>query len=89
MSELSAAEEQDLHERWLQRGHTRYGLPGYEDDWYSKQCFSCRFFLTFHHRLEGDWGVCANAASPRDGLTTFEHDGCDGYAVDPRYANGS
>jgi hypothetical protein len=23
-----------------------------------------------------DWGICANAKSPRAGLLTFEHQGC-------------
>lgn len=31
-----------------------------------------------------DWGVCANAASPRVGLLTFEHQGCPQYEMDSR-----
>jgi hypothetical protein len=29
-----------------------------------------------------DWGVCANPASPRVGLLTFEHQGCPQYEMD-------
>ena len=36
----------------------------------------CRWFLSLEcHPL--DWGVCANPRSPRCGLLTFEHMGCE------------
>jgi hypothetical protein len=45
---------------------------------------SCRWF----HKLAGlrgqDWGVCANPASPRAGLLTFEHQGCPHFEEDTR-----
>jgi len=48
----------------------------------SKQCsHGCRFYLPLEDRGEngigGDWGVCINPKSPRAGLLTFEHQGCD------------
>lgn len=40
---------------------------------------SCKWF----HELEGirgaDWGICFNTKSPRKGLLTFEHMGCENY----------
>lgn len=36
----------------------------------------CRHFIPLAGRLGNDWGVCANPASPRGGLLTFEHQGC-------------
>lgn len=36
----------------------------------------CRHFLVLDGELGYDWGVCANPASPRCGLLTFEHQGC-------------
>ncbi len=35
----------------------------------------CRWFLPLV-AMPFDWGVCANPASPRVGLLTFEHQGC-------------
>jgi hypothetical protein len=37
----------------------------------------CRHFLKLPGKLGMDWGVCGNAASPRAGLLTFEHQGCE------------
>jgi hypothetical protein len=37
----------------------------------------CTHFLKLPRKLGMDWGVCANAASPRAGLLTFEHQGCE------------
>ena len=36
----------------------------------------CRHFVPLAGDLGADWGVCANASSPRAGLLTFEHQGC-------------
>jgi hypothetical protein len=33
--------------------------------------------------LQEDWGVCANPASHRCGLLTFEHQGCGAYEPGP------
>ncbi len=50
-----------------------------EEDWFPDCSCGCRFL----HCLEGsrgmDWGVCFNPKSPRSGLLTFEHMGCDQY----------
>jgi len=37
----------------------------------------CKHFLKLPGKLGMDWGVCANSASPRAGLLTFEHQGCE------------
>jgi len=37
----------------------------------------CQHFLTLPGRLRYDWGVCINPRSPRSGLLTFEHQGCE------------
>jgi hypothetical protein len=46
------------------------------------QCGGCRFYMRLTGSLRPDWGVCSNAASPRDGIATFEHDGCDAFVAD-------
>jgi hypothetical protein len=43
----------------------------------------CRWFLPLV-AMPLDWGVCANRASPRVGLLTFEHQGCPHFEEDPR-----
>ena len=45
----------------------------------------CHWFRTLNGELETDWGVCANARSPRVGLLTLEHVGCEEFEHDPRY----
>lgn len=37
----------------------------------------CKHFLKLPGKLGADWGVCSNPASPRAGLLTFEHQGCE------------
>lgn len=37
----------------------------------------CKHFLKLPGKLGMDWGVCANPDSPRAGLLTFEHQGCE------------
>jgi hypothetical protein len=37
----------------------------------------CIHFLKLPRKLGMDWGVCTNLASPRAGLLTFEHQGCE------------
>jgi hypothetical protein len=44
----------------------------------------CRWYHILAGRLGSDWGICANAASPRSGLLTFEHQGCPQFEDDPR-----
>jgi hypothetical protein len=41
----------------------------------------CRWFLPLV-AMPFDWGVCANPASPRVSLLTFEHQGCPQFEVD-------
>lgn len=43
----------------------------------------CRHFVPLTGDLGADWGVCANAASPRAGLLTFEHQGCPQFEPAP------
>jgi hypothetical protein len=56
--------------------------PNDPDEWTQQQCGGCRFFITMTGGFRSDWGVCTNMASPRDGLATFEHDGCDAFVAD-------
>lgn len=42
----------------------------------------CRWYAPLDGDLGGDWGVCANPASRRAGLLTFEHQGCDEFEYD-------
>ncbi|MDZ7413261.1 MAG: hypothetical protein ONB15_06970 [candidate division KSB1 bacterium] len=37
----------------------------------------CQHFLKLPEPLGFDWGVCINPRSPRSGLLTFEHQGCE------------
>ncbi|MDQ3622132.1 MAG: DUF3027 domain-containing protein [Verrucomicrobiota bacterium] len=43
----------------------------------------CRHFVPLAGDLGADWGICANAASPRSGLLTFEHQGCAQFEAAP------
>lgn len=42
----------------------------------------CKWYLPLQ-ALPADWGVCANPQSPRCGLLTFEHQGCQFFEGDP------
>lgn len=42
----------------------------------------CRHFVPLEGKEGADWGVCANARSPRAGLLTFEHQGCEFFEDD-------
>jgi len=44
----------------------------------------CKHFMTLAGDLGMDWGVCANPRSPRAGLLTFEHQGCEFFEYDER-----
>lgn len=39
--------------------------------------YGCLHFLALPEPLQCDWGVCVNLRSPRSGLLTFEHQGCE------------
>lgn len=51
------------------------------DPWEDCSC-GCRHFLPLRGGLGCDWGVCANARSPRVGLLTFEHQGCPNFEAE-------
>jgi hypothetical protein len=42
----------------------------------------CRWYVRLEPGLQLDWGVCRNAASPRCGLLTYEHQGCRQFEAD-------
>ena len=71
------------HRRWSKQ-QTRGGQQPYAGDWYAEQCGGCRFYIPLTGGFRSDWGVCTNAASPRDGRATFEHDGCDAFVADEK-----
>lgn len=47
----------------------------------------CAHFLTLPGALGLDWGVCVNPRSPRSGLLTFEHQGCEFFEAGPEAAS--
>jgi hypothetical protein len=49
----------------------------------------CKHFLKLAGQLGFDWGVCANAKSPRCGLLTFEHQGCAEFEAAERQSRAS
>jgi len=40
---------------------------------------SCGCYFFFNLQDSGDWGVCCNPESPRAGLLTWEHQGCQSH----------
>ena len=57
-------------DRWVKASYA--GAIGEEEHNIVYQCGGCRHMLA----LDGDYGLCANAASPMDGRVIFEHGGC-------------
>lgn len=49
--------------------------------------YGCRHFLKLPEPLNFDWGVCINPRSPRSGLLTFEHQGCEFFEYDDTEVN--
>lgn len=47
----------------------------------------CKYFLALPGDLGMDWGVCVNPASPRAGLLTYEHQGCEYFELDETEAD--
>jgi len=43
----------------------------------------CRHYVPLEGKEGADWGVCTNPRSPRAGLLTFEHQGCEFFEDDP------
>lgn len=72
--------EKPLHEQLLtiyRRLPSDY-LPYGERERDEADCScDCKHFLKLPGKLGMDWGVCANPDSPRAGLLTFEHQGCE------------
>jgi hypothetical protein len=66
---------------WLPEDYAPYGelerWPEDDPDAIGDDCScGCRWYAPLEGHLGGDWGVCANPASHRAGLLTFEHQGC-------------
>jgi hypothetical protein len=57
-----------------------------KDEAYGDCSCGCKWYLTLEGRLGMDWGVCANPASHRAGLLTFEHQGCQKFEL-PKPSN--
>lgn len=78
----------ELHQRLLEivqrlpSDFEPYGGRSREDDWGPDCSCGCKYFLPLEGQLGMDWGVCANPASPRAGLLTFEHQGCKAFEAD-------
>ena len=53
-----------------------YGERNREDDWGPDCSCGCRWYVPLKGDLATDWGVCTNSESPRAGLLTWEHQGC-------------
>ena len=56
-------------------------LPG--DSFRGDCSCGCKWFLPLEGSLRDDWGICANRASHRVGLLTFEHQGCRQFELHP------
>jgi len=72
-----------LHLVCIQRptDFTPYGLRQRE----AADCScGCKHYVALEGDLGADWGVYANLRSPRAGLLTFEHQGCEFFAYDER-----
>lgn len=46
---------------------------------------NCKYFVKLQGDLGNDFGVCVNKQSPRKGLLTFEHMGCNSYEEKDNY----
>ena len=44
--------------------------------------WGCKYFHPLEGIRGGDWGVCFHPKSPRAGLLTFEHMGCEYFKYD-------
>lgn len=53
-----------------------YGARSRTEDCGPDCSCGCKHFLPLKGRHGLDWGICANPASPRVSLLTFEHQGC-------------
>ena len=71
---ITGPELKTAERRWVERLYAT--SPTDDHNWIEHQCGGCRFFGA----LDGDWGLCVNAASPNDGRLTFEHTGCEAHS---------
>ena len=60
-----------------------YGGRDRDAEWGPDCSCGCRHFIPLAGALGQDWGVCANPASPRCALLTFEHQGCRHFEPEP------
>jgi hypothetical protein len=60
-----------------------------EDLWHQDCSCGCKFFKPLEGQEGNDWGVCWNPNSPRNGLLTFEHQGCPAFEYDQSYSEGN
>lgn len=73
-----------LHEKlWkvcktLPQDYTPYGEQEREegDMWFGDCSCGCKYNVPLEGKAGFDWGVCYNPESHRNGLLTFEHQGC-------------
>ena len=63
-----------------------WGQRSREEGWGPDCSCGCRWYVRLEPGLQLDWGVCRNAASPRCGLLTFEHQGCRQFDADEGHA---
>jgi hypothetical protein len=83
---LTRDEQRGLHELLhtlrvsLPTDFEPFGKRSREEDWGPDCSCGCLHFRQLE--AHSDWGVCANAKSPRAGLLTFEHQGCREFEYD-------
>jgi hypothetical protein len=82
MPGYQANEQLDLVLKKLPSDYEPYGDTDRQN---SGDCScGCRWYHLLAGKRGEDWGVCANQASPRSGLLTFEHQGCPHFQIDAR-----
>ncbi|RYG62033.1 DUF3027 domain-containing protein [bacterium] len=59
-----------------------------DEEWASRQCGGCRFYIPLAGRFRSDWGVCSNPASLFDARARFEHDGCEVFVAAAEWVSG-
>lgn len=64
-------------------GEVEREAPDAPQGWWADCSSGCRHFLVLmdagDQAISNDWGVCINPKSHRDGLLTFEHQGCPAF----------
>ena len=53
------------------------------ESWGADCSCGCEWFHELSSERGADWGVCFNPESPRCGLLTFEHQGCEHFCGGP------